>query len=62
MMKSRLNKLDGITYQELKSNIIKVINGIPKENYKNIINGTYNRPKEYIKKPSNRKKILKNYL
>lgn len=62
MMKSRLNKLDGITYKELKTNIDKIIKEIPLEKYKNIINGTYNRPKKYSKKTSNRKKILKNYI
>ena len=46
MMKSRLYKLDGLTHKELKENIIK---------------GTYNRTEKYIKKPSNRRKTLKNY-
>ena len=62
MMKSRLQKLDGFTYKELKSNIEKVIKEIPKEKYENIIKGTYNRTEKYIKKPSNRRKTLKNYL
>jgi len=56
-MKSRLQKLDGLTYKELKNKIEKVI----KEKYENIIKGTY-RTNKYSKKPSNRKKILKNYL
>jgi len=62
MMKSRLHKLEGLTYNELKTNIEKVIKDIPKEKYENIIKGTYNRTKKYSKKPSNRKKTLKNYL
>ena len=62
MMKSRLNKLDGLTHKELKTNIEKVIKDIPKDKYENIIKGTYNRTKKYSKKPSNRKKTLKNYL
>ena len=40
----------------------KVIKDIPKEKYENIIKGTYNRTKKYSKKPSNRRKTLKNYL
>lgn len=32
------------------------------EKYENIIKGTYNRTKKYSKKPSNRRKTLKNYL
>ena len=61
MMKSRLNKLDGLTHKELKTNIEKVIKDIPKEKYENIIKGTYNRTEKYVKKTSNRKKTLKNY-
>jgi hypothetical protein len=33
-MKSRLYKLYGLTYKELKNNIDKVIKEIPKEKYK----------------------------
>ena len=62
MMKSRLQKLDGLTHKELKTNIEKVIKDIPKEKYENIIKGTYNRTEKYHKKPSNIKKKLKNYL
>ena len=61
MMKSRLQKLDGLTHKELKTNIEKVIKDIPKEKYENIIKGTYNKTNKYSKKPSNRKKTLKNY-
>ena len=62
MMKSRLQKLDGLTHKALKTNIEKVIKkNIPKEKYENIIKGTYNRNEKYIKKHSNRKKTLKNY-
>ena len=61
MMKSRLNKLDGLTHKKLKTNIEKVIKDIPKDKYENIIKGTYNRTEKYIKKPSNRRKTLKNY-
>ena len=47
--------MDGVTYDELKSNIKNVLN--------NIIKGTYKRSGKFIKKkPSNRIKKLKNYL
>ena len=36
MMKSRLQKLNGLTYNNLKENINKVISEIPKEKYENI--------------------------
>jgi hypothetical protein len=55
-MKSRLQKLVGVTHKELKTNIKKVIKDIPKDKYENIIKGTYNRTEKYHKKPSNRKK------
>lgn len=52
MMKSRLNKLDGLTHKELKTNINKVIKYIPKEKYENIIIGVLHvqRCKTYVKK------------
>ena len=62
MMKSRLQKLDGLTHKELKTNINNVIKDIPKEKYDNIIKGTYNRTKKYSNKSYNRRKTLKNYL
>jgi vacuolar-type H+-ATPase subunit E/Vma4 len=34
MLKSRLQKLDGLTHEKLKENIEKVIKDIPKENMK----------------------------
>ncbi len=49
MMKSRLYKLDGLTHKELKENINKVIKEIPKEKYKNIIKGTYNRTENMLR-------------
>ena len=60
MMKSRLQKLDGLTHKELKTNIYKVVKEIPKEKYENIIKVTYNRTEKYHKKPSNRRKTSKN--
>jgi len=62
MLKSRLQKLDGLTHIALKENITKVIREIPKEKYRNIIKGTYERPEKYVSKKNNTRKIKKNYL
>lgn len=61
IFKSRLSKLDGLTYNELKANINKVIRDIPQENFLNIFKGAYNRKEKYIKSSITRKKIPKNY-
>ena len=60
MMKSRLQKLEGLNYENLKENIQKVLNDIPKEKYKNILKGAYKRPEKYVVKNKTRK-IKKNY-
>ena len=52
ILKSRLQKLEGLTYNELKLNIGKVIKDIPKETYKNLLIGSYKRDIVYVKKPS----------
>ena len=39
MLKSRLQKLDGLTHEKLKENITNVIRGIQKEKYENIFKG-----------------------
>ena len=62
MLKSRLQKLDGLTHAELKENITNTIMNITKEKYKNIIKGAYERPEKYISKKNNTRKIKKNYL
>jgi hypothetical protein len=62
MLKSRLQKLDGLAHSELKENITKTIRNIPKEKYRNIIKGAYERPEKYISKKNNTRKIKKNYL
>ena len=62
MLKSRLQKLDGLTHTELKENITKTILNIPKEKYRNIIKGAYERPEKYVSKKNNTRKIKKNYL
>ena len=55
MLKSRLQKLDGLTYNELKKNIEKVIKEIPREKYENIFKGAYERPEKYVSKNKTRK-------
>ena len=61
MLKSRLQKLEGLKYENLKENIKKVISEIPKEKYENIFKGAYERPEKYVAKQKTRK-IKKNYL
>ena len=60
MLKSRLQKLDGLTHEKLKENITNVIREIPKEKYENIFKGAYNRDIVYFKNKT-RKRKLKNY-
>ena len=55
MLKSRLQKLDGLKYENLKENINKVIGEIPKEKYENIFKGAYERPEKYVPKNKTRK-------
>ena len=55
MMKSRLQKLNKLIYNNLKENINKVIGEIPKEKYENIFKGAYDRPEKYIPKNKTRK-------
>ena len=61
MLKSRLQKLDGLTHIKLKENIENVISKIPKEKYWNIFKGAYERPEKYVAKNKTRK-VKKNYL
>jgi hypothetical protein len=62
MLKSHLQKLDGLTHEELKNNITKTIRTIPKEKYRNIIKGAYERPEKYVPNKNKTRKIKKNYL
>jgi hypothetical protein len=63
VFKSKLQKLDGLTYEEIKANIRRAIRSISKTTYKNILSGSYERDGLYVKKStkkSNRKyKIYK---
>jgi len=61
MLKARLRKLEGLRYEEIKENVKKVLNSIPKEHYKNIIEGAYERELKPSEKES-RANPLKNYL
>ena len=58
VLKSRLQKNSGLTYNELNENIKDAIKIIPKSYYNNILRGTYNR-NFYMKKKIIRK--YKNY-
>ena len=55
MLKYRLQKLEGLKYENLKENINKVISEIPKEKYENIFNCHYERTEKYIPKNKTRK-------
>ena len=55
MLKSRLQKLEGLKYENLKENINKVISEIPKEKYENIFKCAYERPEKYVQKNKTRK-------
>ena len=59
LLKSKLQKKQGLLYDDLNNNIKEAIKIIPEEYYKKILNGTYNRQKDYIKKNKVRK--YKNY-
>ena len=62
MLKSRLQKYSGLKYVNLKENIGRVVEGIPKEYYKNILEGAYNRKEKYVAKNKTRKNPRKLYL
>ena len=62
ILKARLQKLEGLTYNELKLNITKVVKEIPKETYNKLLNGSYKRDNLFIKKPSRKSnKQIKKY-
>ena len=60
-MKSKLQKKEGLTYNNLKRNIQNVIEEIPKTTFTNIFKGSYERHIEKIKNKT-RKLKRKNYL
>ena len=59
LLKSKLQKKQGLYYEDLNNNIKEVIKTIPEAYYNKILNGTYNRQTKYIKKNKIRK--YKNY-
>jgi len=62
MLKSKLHKLNGLKYENLKENIVKAIDTIPQQYYNNILEGAYNRKEKYIPKNKTRKNPKKMYL
>ena len=59
VLKSRLQKLEGLTFEELRNNVNKVVSEIPINIYENIFIGNYQKPENY--EPKRRKHIDKNY-
>lgn len=62
VLKSRLQKKKGLTYDELVNNVKDVLDEIPIHIYKNLIRGAYDRSEKYVKRPSTRKRKPKKYL
>jgi len=48
MIKSKLQKINGLTYSELKTNINNVIKKITKDKYINILKGAYKREQYHL--------------
>ena len=62
VLKSRLQKKKGLTYNELGNNVKDVLDEIPIHIYKNLIKGAYERNEKYVKRPSTRKRKPKKYM
>ena len=62
VLKSRLQKKKGLTYDELVNNVKDALHEIPIHIYKNLIRGAYDRSEKYVKRPSTRKRKPKKYL
>ena len=63
ILKSKLQKLEGLTYKELSSFMLrKVIKDIPKETYKNLLIGSYKRDVVYVKKHQENQEIKNGVL
>ena len=61
VLKSKLQKKQGLTYNHLQTNIANVLRDIQLKTFKNIFKGVYKHPEKY--KPKNKtRKIKKNYL
>ena len=48
--------------KEQRKTEVNTIRNIPKEKYRNIIKGSYERPEKYVSKKIKTRKIKKNYL
>ena len=57
MLKSKLQKMKGLKYKELKKNIEKAVKKIPSEKYKRIMEGAYRREERRIDKEKRIEKI-----
>ena len=62
VLKSRLQKKKGLTYNELVNNVKDVLDEIPIHIYKNLIKWAYDRNEKYVKRPSTRKRKPKKYM
>ena len=60
-LKSKLQKMNGLKYENLQENIVKAIQLIPRDYYKNMVEGVYHRKDKYIPKNKTRK-MKKHYL
>ena len=63
VLKSRLQKKKGLTYDELVKNVKNVkdvLDEIPIHIYKNLIKGAYDRNEKYVKRSSTKKRKSKN--
>jgi len=61
MLKSKLQKKEGLTYEKLKENISNVIRREYPKKYENIFKGAYKIKATYVKNKT-RKRIPKKYL
>ena len=61
VLKSRLQKRKGLTYEELVNNVKDVLDKIPIHIYKNLIKGAYDKRK-ICKTSINKEKKIKKYL
>ena len=55
VLKSRLNKKNGITYDDLVKNVKSIIKEIPKQTYHKLFIGSYQRSKTYKPKKSRKR-------
>jgi len=61
VLKSRLQKKKGLTFNQLEGNVKDILDEIPKHIYKNLIKGAYERESKYVKNQSTRRRDPKNY-